>query len=548
MLAGLARMLAPGGLLSLLVRNADALAMRPGLAGDWAAALAAFDTRHVHQPARAAGAGRPAGALTATLAGIARAAARLVRGAGLHRQRPGRGRAAGRRRSWSGCWPRRTGRGARSRTAGWRRCCTCAGYAAERGRPSCRGGSPRRVRGSARHGAAPRRRDPEGDEAASAARTLPIAVDSGHCAANAPCRGARDAAGWTHRSTAGVDAGDRCRLRGCPVRRVHRLAEATARRGRARAAERPGGRLPEVIRNVLPSVVQIDAGDGLGSGIVYDNKGHIVTNAHVVGDEKSFEVTVATGEQVLTARLVVLLSRSRTWRSSSSTTVPDGLKPAKFGDSAKVEVGQIVLAMGSPLGLSSSVTQGIVSAVGRTVSESRPSGGTGRDASPTWCRPRRRSTRATAAARWSTWTARSSASRRWRRWTRSWAAARRPGIGFAIPVSMVKTVADQIIKDGKVTDSGRAALGITGRTVARRRTTSRPGSRSVERAAGRGGAEGRACEPGTSSPSWATRRDHDDHVAVGGAGVATKPGEKVDGDVPARAATQRPAEVTLGEM
>ncbi|MGW7265458.1 class I SAM-dependent methyltransferase [Streptomyces sp. NPDC054842] len=44
LLAGLARMLAPGGLLSLLVRNADALAMRPGLAGDWAGALGAFDT------------------------------------------------------------------------------------------------------------------------------------------------------------------------------------------------------------------------------------------------------------------------------------------------------------------------------------------------------------------------------------------------------------------------------------------------------------------------------------------------------------------------
>ncbi|MFC0848726.1 MULTISPECIES: class I SAM-dependent methyltransferase [Streptomyces] len=44
MLAGLARMLAPGGLLSLLVRNADALAMRPGLAGDWAGALSSFDT------------------------------------------------------------------------------------------------------------------------------------------------------------------------------------------------------------------------------------------------------------------------------------------------------------------------------------------------------------------------------------------------------------------------------------------------------------------------------------------------------------------------
>ncbi|GAA4039061.1 class I SAM-dependent methyltransferase [Streptomyces shaanxiensis] len=44
LLAGLARMLAPGGLLSLLVRNGDALAVRPGLGGDWAGALAAFDT------------------------------------------------------------------------------------------------------------------------------------------------------------------------------------------------------------------------------------------------------------------------------------------------------------------------------------------------------------------------------------------------------------------------------------------------------------------------------------------------------------------------
>jgi S1-C subfamily serine protease len=56
---------------------------------------------------------------------------------------------------------------------------------------------------------------------------------------------------------------------------------------------------------------------------------------------------------------------------------PDGLRAAAFGDSSKVEVGQIVLAMGSPLGLSSSVTQGIVSATGRTVSEGRTDGGTG---------------------------------------------------------------------------------------------------------------------------------------------------------------------------
>lgn len=71
MVAGLARMLAPGGLLSLLVRNADALAMRPGTAGDWDAALTAFDTdRYTNRLGLSVRADR-LDALTATLAGIA---------------------------------------------------------------------------------------------------------------------------------------------------------------------------------------------------------------------------------------------------------------------------------------------------------------------------------------------------------------------------------------------------------------------------------------------------------------------------------------------
>ncbi|MFI0963589.1 class I SAM-dependent methyltransferase [Streptomyces sp. NPDC021080] len=70
LLAGLARMLAPGGLLSLLVRNADALAMRPGIGGDWAAALASFDTTaYTNRLGLDVRADRLA-TLTATLAGI----------------------------------------------------------------------------------------------------------------------------------------------------------------------------------------------------------------------------------------------------------------------------------------------------------------------------------------------------------------------------------------------------------------------------------------------------------------------------------------------
>lgn len=70
LLAGLARMLAPGGLLSLLVRNGDALAMRPGLAGDWAGALAAFDTTAYRNRLGLDVRADRLGALTATLAGI----------------------------------------------------------------------------------------------------------------------------------------------------------------------------------------------------------------------------------------------------------------------------------------------------------------------------------------------------------------------------------------------------------------------------------------------------------------------------------------------
>jgi len=70
LLAGLGRMLAPGGLVSLLVRNADALAMRPGLSGDWATALDSFDTvSYTNRLGLDVRADRLA-ALTATLAGI----------------------------------------------------------------------------------------------------------------------------------------------------------------------------------------------------------------------------------------------------------------------------------------------------------------------------------------------------------------------------------------------------------------------------------------------------------------------------------------------
>src|SRR3954464_15342855 len=51
----------------------------------------------------------------------------------------------------------------------------------------------------------------------------------------------------------------------------------------------------QVIRKVLPSIVQINTTEGLGSGVIYDTSGHIVTNAHVVGEATTFQVSPASG-------------------------------------------------------------------------------------------------------------------------------------------------------------------------------------------------------------------------------------------------------------
>ncbi|MEU6983757.1 trypsin-like peptidase domain-containing protein [Streptomyces sp. NPDC046324] len=297
-----------------------------------------------------------------------------------------------------------------------------------------------------------------------------------------------------------------------------------------------------VIKDVLPSVVQIDASAGLGSGVVYDGRGHIVTNAHVIGDEKSFRVTAATGKEPMAARLVATYPE-QDLAVIRLDSVPPGLKPATFGDSAEVDMGHIVLAMGSPLGLSGSVTQGIVSATGRTVSEGTTGGGTGATI--------RNMVQTSAAINPGnsggalvnldgevigipTLAASDP----------GLGGGSVPGIGFAIPVSMVRTVADQIIKDGKVTDSGRAALDITGRTVLDG-AYEPEGVAVVEAPAG--GAAGRAgIRPG------------DVITRIGDAPVTTitslqealasmKPGDRVT-VVYERGGTEARAQVTLGEI
>jgi putative serine protease PepD len=106
-----------------------------------------------------------------------------------------------------------------------------------------------------------------------------------------------------------------------------------------------------VVRIVSPSVVQIETSQGLGSGVVFDRKGNIVTNAHVVGTARKFTVTTSSGKR-LDATLVGKFEAN----DLAVIRVSAALTPASFADSSKLKVGNVVLAIGNPLGLRSSVT------------------------------------------------------------------------------------------------------------------------------------------------------------------------------------------------
>jgi S1-C subfamily serine protease len=121
----------------------------------------------------------------------------------------------------------------------------------------------------------------------------------------------------------------------------------------------------KVVADVSPQVVQIQTSQGLGSGIVYDAKGDIVTNAHVTGNSKQFLVTLPGG----TRRRATLVGADPSNDLAVIHAAGKLPAPATFADSSGVKPGQIVFAIGNPLGLQSSVTQGIVSSLNRQVSE-----------------------------------------------------------------------------------------------------------------------------------------------------------------------------------
>jgi S1-C subfamily serine protease len=109
----------------------------------------------------------------------------------------------------------------------------------------------------------------------------------------------------------------------------------------------------------------------LGSGFLFDNQGHIITNNHVVGDSKVVDVTFTNGDR-LRANVTAVdpyidIAVLKIIENQNNTLVQGPLSPLPLGNSSALIVGDQVIAIGNPYGLAGTMTTGIVSQVGRLV-------------------------------------------------------------------------------------------------------------------------------------------------------------------------------------
>lgn len=218
--------------------------------------------------------------------------------------------------------------------------------------------------------------------------------------------------------------------------------------------------LPEAVAATFrQSVVQINVvtqqGGGLGSGTIIDNRGYIVTNYHVIEGEKQIQVELYDG-LLLPAQLTGVYPPEDL--AVIKITPPPHMAVATIGDSSQLKVAEYVMAIGNPLGITQTVTSGIVSALGRNIpvgpgvelidaiqtdAAINPgnSGGALVDlqgdlvgvptltiVNPTFNAPA-------------------------------------SGLGFAVPSNRVKLIVPQLIATGHVTHTGRASLGVSVVTV-----------------------------------------------------------------------------------
>jgi S1-C subfamily serine protease len=229
------------------------------------------------------------------------------------------------------------------------------------------------------------------------------------------------------------------------------------------SGEVPAGRFTKVAASVADSVVTIEAKSddegSQGSGVVVDGRGYVVTNNHVISEAAAtpgkFKMTVVFNDgKEVPANLVG--RDPKTDLAVLKVDNVDNLTVARLGDSSKLTVGEEVVAVGAPLGLRSTVTHGIISALNRPV----PLSGEGSDTDTvidgvqTDASINHGNSGGPLINMDSEVIGINTAGK-----SLSDSAS---GLGFAIPVNEVKATVESLIKDGKV---AHPTLGLTARSV-----------------------------------------------------------------------------------
>ena len=236
--------------------------------------------------------------------------------------------------------------------------------------------------------------------------------------------------------------------------RTERVVTAAPRPATATVAQTPAaaGSVADIYSKTQSAVAYVDAGQGSGSGFLIDGKGHVVTNDHVVEGGTQFTVRFGEDGDPLPAKLVGKdVSTDLAVLEVDPDKVPAETKPLELASSAGLRPGDVAIAIGSPFGLSGSLTTGVISALDRTIDA--PNGfqisgvlqtdaaiNPGNSGGPLLDAEGRvigvNSQIAASSARQSS------------------------GVGFAVPVDTVKEVVPQLLEGGSIE---RAYLGVSSR-------------------------------------------------------------------------------------
>jgi len=278
-----------------------------------------------------------------------------------------------------------------------------------------------------------------------------------------------------------------------PMSRAAAQAYGPQVTGATNTAAAPTGTVAAVAQLVGPAVVSVRTDQGLGSGVIYDASGLILTNAHVVDQAQSITIGLVDGRH-FTGKV---LGADTGFDVAVIKIDGQNLPTATLGSTANLQVGDAVVAIGNPFGFDHTLTTGVVSALNRPVSEGQGSYNQPMVQTDAAINPGNSGgplldingqviaiTTLVAAPQ----------------------GIPAQGLGFAVPVDTARRIADQLVQSGKVTNSGQPFLGVALSDINRPDTTPGfPGQPSIPGLPGLPG--GRRGQPPTR-PATPSGVDH----------------------------------------